>query len=323
MPSPDAFKLPTRETPSLWRKYRLEITVWLGGALAIFGIFVSHAFRESDTVDRAAAGQLGDFVGGFVGTFFALVSVVLLIRTLREQRQSGLKEEFENKYFALVKMHRDNVAELQLQSAIGRRIFVLMLRELRAILDVAKSAAQRHKLQLTREQLLHVSYYCLFFGVGPNSSRMLSNSLIGFDVGFVQALSNELDNKALKDLVTVQLQLGYAPFDGHQSRLGHYYRHLYQAVCYVDQAPDLSDFEKYQYVKTIRAQLSTQEQALLLVNSLTPIGHGWWEDKLMIKYRLVKNLPKGFFDETTEIDVSPLFPSGYFEWEEVESRKAS
>lgn len=81
----------------------------------------------------------------------------------------------------------------------------------------------------------------------------------------------------------------YKPFDGHQIRLGHYFRHLSQTVSYVRDADGFSDFEKYQYAQTIRAQLSTQEQALLLVNSLTPIGHAWWDDGLMQDYRLERS----------------------------------
>jgi hypothetical protein len=91
-------------------------------------------------------------------------------------------------------------------------------------------------------------------------------------------------------------------------------------IRYVDQQP--LDIDKYEYVKTIRAQLSTHEQALLLVNSLTPIGQGWWKRDLIRKYRLVQNLPRGFFDSSTELDLSTVFEPGYFEWEEGDCRDA-
>jgi len=70
-------------------------------------------------------------------------------------------------------MHRDNVAEIEIKETSGRRVFVLLVREWRCALDIVRAIAQTYSQQLTKQELLHVAYYCLFFGVGPNSSRML------------------------------------------------------------------------------------------------------------------------------------------------------
>ena len=86
-------------------------------------------------------------------------------------------------------------------------------------------------------------------------------------------------------------------------------------IRYVDQ--QTLNIDKYEYVKTIRAQLSTHEQALLLVNSLTPIGQNWWKEDLIVRYRLVQNVPREFFDSATEVDTNKLFAPGYFEWQET------
>src|SRR5690606_6627997 len=106
---------------------------------------------------------------------------------------------------------------------------------------------------------------------------------------------------------------------GHQSRLGHYYRHLYQTVSYVNIQE--SNIDKYEFVKTIRAQLTTHEQALLFINSLTPIGKNWWNKNLMIGYKFVKNIPYCFFDEKGEIDLTSHFPKDYFEYQETVANK--
>jgi len=74
---------------------------------------------------------------------------------------------------------------------------------------------------------------------------------------------------------------------------------------------------KYEVVKTIRAQLSTHEQALLLVNSLTPVGKNWWTNNLIIDYRIVRNIPRKFLDSSTELACEKLFKARYFEWEEA------
>jgi hypothetical protein len=132
----------------------------------------------------------------------------------------------------------------------------------------------------------------------------------------INAIEAELNSSPVKEKVQKERNFGFVPFEGHQSRLGHYYRHLYQMVRYVDQ--QTLGIAKYEYVKTIRAQLSTHEQAMLLVNSLTPMGKDWWREELLVRYKMVQNIPQDFFDRKSELDTDELFDPGYFEWEEVE-----
>jgi hypothetical protein len=305
-----------RHKAAFWQDHLIEIWIVTFGFIFINLIFVSKAFRQTYTIDPASAAQLGAFVGGYVGSLFALTSVVLLYSALTSQRRASAKQHFKTKYFELLKMHRANVAEADLQGVSGARVFVLLIRELRCVLEVLRTIAKATKQALTREQALHIAYHCLFFGVGPNSSRMLKMSLSSFNGTFIDAVEEELNRQDTKRDFRSERQFGYTPFEGHQSRLGHYYRHLYQMVRYVDQ--QTLDVDKYEYVKTIRAQLSTHEQALLLVNSLTPMGQDWWRRNLIVNYRLVQNIPRDFFESSTELDMSTLFKPGYFEWEDLD-----
>lgn len=307
------FGLPFQE-PTWPREYWVEILVLVLGLVAINLVFIAEAFRATDTLNPTSAGQLGDFVGGYVGTFLALASVVLLSATLRSQRKSAQILNFEGKYFELLRLHRDNVAELEVQGVTGRKLFVVLIREYRSAAAIVRRKAAEKQQKLTPTQLAHITYYCLFFGTGPNSSRMLRLSLPEYEKTLVDAIAKELASRDIKDSVQAEKKLAYVPFEGHQSRLGHYYRHLYQAIRYVDEQKLTID--KYQYVKTIRAQLSNHEQALLLLNSLTPIGENWWRNGYVLRYRLLQNIPRDFFDRETELDLSALFPAGYFEWEE-------
>lgn len=95
-------------------------------------------------------------------------------------------------------------------------------------------------------------------------------------------------------------------YGGHQFRLGHYYRHLYQTIKYVNNNNKFDYKEKYNYVKILRAQLSTYEQILLFLNSLSTMGFIWEIEpeididlkkyskidfELITKYNLIKNIP--------------------------------
>jgi len=167
---------------------------------------------------------LDRLLGGYVGAIFVLISVVLLYITLKSQRRAAELQSFENKYFELIKMHRDNVAEIDLQGAGGKKLFVLLMRELRSALHLVRQIARTSAPQLANRDLLHVAYYCLFFGVGPNSSRMLKMSLATFDPEFIEAVEAELNKPETKKRIREERKFRYDPFEGHQSRLGHYYR---------------------------------------------------------------------------------------------------
>jgi hypothetical protein len=311
-----------------WRTFLVGVFV----LLAVHSVIVvNYFFRQFTKSDAEYGEHFGAFIGGYFGAMFALAGIFLLYRTLRSQQAASADQDlanarqnlanaqqnFETKYFQLIKMHRDNVEEISVRGSCGRRVFVLMLRELRCALEIIRRLAQTSGQTLTERQLQHIAYYCLFFGVGPNSSRMLRKSLKEFDSKFINSVESELNRQDTKERVRAERKFSYIPFEGHQSRLGHYYRHLYQTVRFVDGQPEELKIDKYEHVKTIRAQLSTHEQALLLINSLTPIGRNWWEKELIVEYKLVKNIPEDFFDNGVEFDGCSLFKRGYFEWEEA------
>ncbi|MBH8556944.1 putative phage abortive infection protein [Hymenobacter negativus] len=99
------------------------------------------------------------------------------------------------------------------------------------------------------------------------------------------------------------LKTSYKYYGGHQHRLGHYFRHLFHTYTFINQYPELSDDRKYFYAKTLRAQLSTYEQALLFANSVSSLGWDWEyrdvsnnrpcskSNQIITKFNLVKNLP--------------------------------
>lgn len=311
----------TEKTIKHWLKhYWFELTIFLIGTASILSTFFADSYR-GNKLDPTLAGQFGDFIGGFIGTFFALISTVLLFATLKNQRNSSSLQNFETKYFELIKMHRDNVAELEVQGLKGRKIFVALVREFRETLKIIKEINTTNNSQLNQKQLIHISYYCLLLGTGPNSTRMLKTALANFDHSLISKIVKALDNPFSKSKIQKQRKLTYVPFEGHQSRLGHYYRHLYQAISYVHNQNIKID--KLEYIKTIRAQLSTHEQALLLLNSYSPIGSNWWDENYIIKYGLVKNLPRDFFDKNNELNIALDFPNNYFEWEIAEAKSKS
>ena len=307
-------KYETYKKPSFINRYWIQLLTIIFGIVLMNSIFLFEKYRDSIEIKTEDFGQVGDFIGGYVGTLFALVSILFLYSTLKDQRESSETEKFENKYFALIELHRNNVSEIGIGKDFGKKIFVLLIREFRVIHSVVKELSTELKIHYSKPDLCRIAYITLFFGVGPNSSRMLKAALRKFDDKLVNQLEFVLSRREFKNKIRSQRGFRFTPFEGHQPRLGHYYRHLYQSITYVDNQK--IDIDKYGYIKTIRAQLTTHEQALLFINCLTEMGENWWKKDLLIRYRFVKNIPKDFFDTTNEIDLDSYFPIDYFEWQE-------
>jgi hypothetical protein len=306
-----AYAYQSYKEPTWWERNRIVIITILVGLCAINAIFISKAFR-GDYIDPEKADHLGSFIGGYIGSMFGLSSVVFLYLTLRDTRRTSNIEKFENKYFELIRLHRDNVSEIGIGHVKGKGTFVKIIREFRAALPVVQGAAAAQNIQLNNEETFIIAYLIVFYGVGINSTRQLEKVLANRPITFVQHLIAQLERQ--QQSLRVHQSFNFTPFEGHQSRLGHYYRHLYQTITFIDAKNDIP-INKYEYAKTVRAQLTNHEQALLFINALTPLGRNWWDKGLLVRYKLVKNIPQSFFDEASEIELTSYFPTDYFEWQ--------
>lgn len=111
-------------------------------------------------------------------------------------------------------------------------------------------------------------------------------------------------------------------YGGQQHRLGHYYRHLFQTFKFLHHEKKLSKVEKYFYGKTLRAQISTYEQLIFFINSISSLGQKWElnseiniqsSDKnlLISEYNIIKNLPG---DKFLNIVYKEYYPNVKYEF---------
>ena len=113
-------------------------------------------------------------------------------------------------------------------------------------------------------------------------------------------------------------------YGGHQFRLGHYFRNLYQTVSYIDDSTLLDYGRKYENIKVLRGQLSTHEQLIIFINSISVLGRVWELEmrnvpakakdinkQLITKYNFIKNIA---YDEIIEgVSVSKFYPDITYE----------
>lgn len=279
-------------------------------------------------IDFSTTGPIGDTIGGIMGPFIAIAAAILTFLAFwvqykaNEQQRKDLKiERFENKFYELLQLHKSNVNEMNIANTIyGRKCFVNMFYELKCIYKIVedhfKSTSENDKKRFGYHKinLMSFSYSIFFYGIGINSEKHFVHNLnIGernlFDKvkKFLEVIQKESwvalksNNKCytygfptsgIPDENTVEFY--YFPFDGHANRLGHYYRHLFQTANYIISQNYLSEEEKYDYIKTLRAQLSNFEQLHVYYNSIA-----WFDDEWRIiftKYRFIKNLPMSLAD---------------------------
>lgn len=287
---------------------------------------------DSDlSIDSSIFADYGTVVGGILAAIFSLISVLLVLQTIDTQAKQNELQNIESRFFEMLKIHRENVQEFQSKGKSGRSVVI-------AIYDEYSNLFNTYETTDAFEDLAHediedwnlkycqVAYLITFFGLGNNSTdylkeqinRIVPNSNPLSIILTLQIKAQNQQKEENKQKSKEQRQ--YINHDGHQSRLGHYYRHLFQTVRYIDEQPErlLNYKEKYFYIKTLRAQLTTHEQALLFFNSLSNLGTNWEfgqddeNNKLITKYNLIKNLPKGF---TGKLNPKTYYPDIFYEFD--------
>ncbi len=266
-----------------------------------------------------------------------------------------------------VKEFRIRAAKRRSEEAIyieGRRCFHLMFRELRMIDNALEEAIHLAGSSLdsdiatNRNLKSDLVYRIFFFGIGEDSERQLTKNfskeqidLFNLVKPILKEICAEYNRKISIDklgeyggiefnLSMVQNpryktkgKLKYYPFQGHVSRLGHTYRHLYQMVKFVvEQKETLLNLDaKLHYLRILRAQLSNHEQLLLYYNGLS-IGYKWFTQEYFTTYRMIHNLPYPLADFGIQplenrfivaaIKKSKEMGKKFFEWDETRDKSA-
>ncbi|MGP6425791.1 putative phage abortive infection protein [Pseudomonas pharyngis] len=341
---------------------------------AIDGYSISNSLKT----DFQVTGQFGDFVGGVVGTFFALSGTLLIYLNFKEQTKENKRSAFESSFFEMIRLYRSNVSELKYKKEkssetntlenrqVLREIFkefeecykevrkfsnskdpldYLNLKHAKNLIAIIKNI--NPKINIIEMAAIDLAFLIVFYGLSSEGEQIIKSQINGrynpdyyFELLFYIKLKPKHSNNSRFDNWKKLLKLTHKEFlgtvhtlytnrknpnaidtnnqlaidfkinqpyekyySGHQFRLGHYFRHLYQSYKYLNNHPDLDIKEKYEYGKMYRAQLSTYEQALLLINSISSLGMKWEYTpeestnkkpntaNLITKYNLIKNLP--------------------------------
>ncbi|WBX76237.1 hypothetical protein PG911_16665 [Tenacibaculum ovolyticum] len=222
------------------------ISILFGILISIWFIYRGYSnegfINPSTKIDNDISAKFGDFIGGVVGTIFSLSGILLLFKTLNLQRKEltesrnvFIKQQFDNTFFELLKLHKTNLSQFE-------------------------------DYDLLRNKLTGVEYL--------NYER--------------DKLQNNFINKKN---INKNRKLGIENFELTYSQKGHnfsmYFRTLYRIYCHIIES-DITEKDKVNYSKILRAQISEPELFFIRYNAMSESGTNSRE--YINRYNLLKQL---------------------------------
>ncbi|AZJ35292.1 putative phage abortive infection protein [Tenacibaculum singaporense] len=312
-----------------------------------FSFIAPYLLTKFSIIDFTETGEIGDTLGGIMNPFIALGGALLTYlafymqfkanklqreqfdiqienekkqfrEEIKEQNEQFLKSQFENQFYEMIRLHKENVSEISISlkshylsggqsiysddKVSGREVFKYLLEEINLLYWITKEFFPKKSSNF----LINMAYGVFFHGnnfdkklesKGPNDKNHVDfiNSLININVWHSHGNYKGL-NQVVKRHTGFEnaKELNFILFEGHSSHLAHYYRHLYQTVKFVANQDEtkITYSEKRKYLRILRAQLSNQEQVLLFYNWKSGFGKNWENktNRFFTDYRMIHNI---------------------------------
>lgn len=274
--------------------------------------WIKNAIVPFSPKDSETWGQLGDWIGGTVGTVITFASLIALYLTLQLSRAAMARQSVYALFATMSKTHDDLTASFQMDDSKGADVFKVLLRDF----NVCLRATAKNYPTLDIRQTVDVAYSLFFYG-STISGREYLNGV--YDPAKIKVALDEVSTKRNRLTQRYPGTKGFR-LSGNQARLSNYYRNLYGIYAFIDESR-LPKREKRSILKTIRTKMSNHEQALLALNICSHLGAKWEHEKLVIRYEPIKNIPKNFLSLPDQSAIEDLFPEVNFEFEQRQSQR--
>ncbi len=298
-------------------------------------------------IDFSKTGPIGDTIGGIMNPFISIAGIFITFLAfymqfranklqrelfneqitnekqqfkdeLIEQRNQFSRNLFENQFYEMIKLHKENVNDIfttqtiinddktkQINTIYGRKNFEFFLDEIGIAYFVAKKVFIGKKNTFCFGKAYSVVFhgiksdeliaknpeeenYCKFINkLNEIRKWHRTNHYKFLKKNGIKSFANDInyDYKTKNDLL-------YELFNGYSNFLGHYYRQLFQTVKFVVKQESLTYEEKRNYLRILRAQLTNYEQVMLFYNWLSGFGNQWenQDNKYFTDYRMIHNI---------------------------------
>lgn len=246
--------------------------LWIVGivcAVLIIGTCFVFAWKRvwniDYTIHHEVWGALGDFIGGFLGTIFALMSVYLMYVTFQSQRiLTRNSDRIQQDIASKAEISQEKLSKLNIAQAETQRFNDLFFELL-------------HRYQALSEELTHA--------FSKDEERVVVNY---FDSAMEDIMIQFSPLESYANSVKRAQRLYTVFYLANAAHLAPLFRTLYRIMELIDSS-DIPNKEKLRYAKIIRAQLRESELFFLRYNCMTSYGDNFIEYINM--YRLTKHLP--------------------------------
>jgi uncharacterized membrane protein len=219
--------------------------------LITLGFYVANFYGYSISEDINDWGAFGDYFGGLLNPTFSLITLILLVLTIRlqlkeleytrkeleytrkelkksadarkEQNKNQERQNFEGTFFQLLQLYHNQVNTLTL---------------------LTENMENGRELK-GRECFL--SFYKVLQDIYKNT---VAEKTVRSDIKIIE--------HSYKKLYSY----------GYQESLGHYFRNIYNIIFFVSEHENIDDKDKHKYINILRAQLSSYELCFIFYNCL-------------------------------------------------------
>jgi hypothetical protein len=238
-------------------------------------------------------------------------------KQLEIQKEENRFNQFEAQFYEMLRLHKENVNEIEIdlysyneqsnlnlrdgnkniESVInvkqvkGRDVFIYLENELEIAFKIYNEHLILNTIFVSSFEQFNfaIPYKTFFNGFNTINESNYKVRLLSEKENFENLTLKS--NKSDKEYLGIYLKAKYPLFEGHENKLGHYYRHLYHLVKFVAKENDFLTYpEKRKYLRILRAQLSNYEQAMLFYNYLAFAPEWEDENKFLSDYRMIHNL---------------------------------
>lgn len=272
------------------------ILAGIGFLFIIGGAFVFIKFGNwtfSNIINEEKIGQYGDFIGGVVGSIFALSGVILYYVALKEQRKDiGINQKALN---LQVEALNQQVVEFRAQKAEleeTRKVY-----EEQTTLYREQTELYRQQVKLYKEQSqiasthqFDSSFYALLNVYISLIDKLNKRSLKS---DFFAELLSTIKETPFSDKIPIHLahtevkQRFNLIFEINNAELSRCFRTIYRILRLIETS-SISDDLKNQYSKILRSQIANNELLLLYYNYHSTTGIK--ARSLVKRYNLLKHL---------------------------------
>ena len=224
--------------------------------------------------------------------FVAIAAAILTFLAFLIQHQANVqlsndnkKQQLERQFYEMLKIHCDNVKKLHAESHVhikdkvqyysisGQDYLRLLLLEFNHIYTIIKN----NDIISDKHLLFEKAYIVFFCGLDVARHLHTINDKVNEELCNFKSCSPNFFSYSNPKILPIYSTL----FNGRVDQLSSYYRHLYlmvKTIVYADNT--LFNYpEKRQYLRIVRAQLTSAEQVLLFYNWLARLGGEKWEEQ--------------------------------------------